>query len=468
LTRSPGQLREHALRIWRAGVEAVRADKLVRQWVCVELRERAGATLRIGDVSLLLEAVGRIVVVGAGKAAGAMAAALEEALGEDVLRQKQVAGWANVPADCVRTLRRIHLHAARPARINEPTAEGVRGAEEILRLVAGLDPADLCVCLISGGASALLPAPIAGITLADKLAVTRHLSAAGANILELNTVRKHLSRIKGGRLAQACRAGRLMTLVISDVPGDPLDQIGSGPTVEDHSSSADALEILERYQARAAGISERVFTSLERIAPEAAQPTCTLANFVIGSLAMAVDAAAAEAKRLGYDCQTRTAKHVERCAEDVGRQLADEALRMRAVSGHDCLISGGEPVVQLPSECDRGQGGRNQQLVLAALLRLREAGAAGVLTLSGGTDGEDGPTDAAGAWVDRTLIDRAAELGLDPRANLVRCDAYNFFAPLDALIKTGPTQTNVGDLRVVLVDRPTVSPTTIGPAPAPV
>ena len=237
---------------------------------------------------LPLDSIRRIVVVGAGKAGAGMAQAVEDVFGPELMAEKQLSGWVNVPADCVSTggkkgtvpicakpgtdrrlvsgrsgghraklgrglspfcptAQRIHLHAARPAGVNEPAAEGVAGAEEILRLVESLGPEDLCLCLISGGGSALMPAPVEGITLADKLAVTRHLSAAGANIEQLNTVRKQLSRIKGGGLLRACRAGRLVSLVISDVLGDPLDVIASGPTVPDSSTPQAALEVLDRF-----------------------------------------------------------------------------------------------------------------------------------------------------------------------------------------------------------------------------
>ena len=242
MPRSPEQLRRDALRIWQAGVDAVRSDRLVRQHLRVE-----GRTLVIGVDRLDLDRIGRIAVVGAGKAGAGMAAAVEEVLGPGLLEQKQVTGWVNVPEDCVRLLARIHLHGARPPGVNEPTAAGVQGAEEILRIVESLGPDDLCLCLLSGGGSALLPAPVEGITLDDKLAVTRHLSAAGANIQELNTVRKQLSRIKGGGLARACRAGRLVSLIISDVLGDPLDVIASGPTVPDTSTPEAALEVLDRF-----------------------------------------------------------------------------------------------------------------------------------------------------------------------------------------------------------------------------
>jgi hypothetical protein len=195
-------LREDALAIWSAGLEAVRSDRLVRETVKV-----VGERLVIGDQRLPLAAIRRIVVVGAGKAGAGMAAGLEEALGPELLDEKQVAGWVNVPEDCVRPLRNITLHGARPAGVNEPTEAGVYGAEQILRLVDSLENDDLCLCLISGGGSALLPAPVDGVTLADKQAVTRHLSAAGANINELNAVRKRLSRIKGGGLSAGLPRG---------------------------------------------------------------------------------------------------------------------------------------------------------------------------------------------------------------------------------------------------------------------
>ncbi|HND53406.1 MAG TPA: glycerate-2-kinase family protein, partial [Pirellulaceae bacterium] len=216
------QLRTDAFAIWMAAVDAVRADRLVRDQLAV-----VGDELRIGDDRLPLADIDRIVVVGAGKAGAGMAGGALAALGDDLAQAKQLTGWLNVPADCVQELPFITLHPARPAGLNEPTDAGVDGTRRILELVENLGPRDLCLCLISGGGSALLPAPADGITLADKQQVTKHLSASGANIRELNTVRKQLSRIKGGGLARACRAGRLATLIISDVLGDPLDVIAS-------------------------------------------------------------------------------------------------------------------------------------------------------------------------------------------------------------------------------------------------
>jgi len=482
------------LQIWQAGVEAVRSGRLVRQSLRVD-----DGTLLIGNeksssLRLPLDSIRRIVVVGAGKAGAGMAEAVEEVLGPRLMAEKQLAGWINVPADCLPdvgpacrrplNVRRIHLHAARPAGINEPTPDGVAGAEEILRLVESLGPDDLCLCLISGGGSALMPAPVEGITLADKLAVTRHLSAAGANTEQLNTVRKQLSRIKGGGLLRACRAGRLVSLIISDVLGDPLDLIASGPTVPDSSTPQAAIDVLEQFHTNEAGIATDVFVYLQQAKRFAQKPPLSVGkpidnsrgltapgvdavcatNLVIGNNATAVAAAAEEARRLGYRVTATSATQSEGAAEDVGRSLAEMALKMRAGAGPtcrrpligcagagpSCFIGGGEPVVTLVEPSRRGLGGRNQQLVLAALLRLIDDGAEGVALLSGGTDGEDGPTDAAGAVLDADVLAAARRQNLDAADYLARNDAYRFFTPLDALIKTGPTQTNVCDLRVVV------------------
>ena len=454
-----------ALAIWHAGLNAVRSDRLVRGSLHVE-----GSLLVIGDDQIPLRSLRRIVVVGAGKAGAGMAAAVEEVVGPQLAEEKQLTGWINVPADCEGPLKWIRLHAARPAGVNEPTAAGAAGAAEILRLVESLGPDDLCLCLLSGGGSALLPAPVEAITLDDKLAVTRHLSAAGANIEQLNTVRKQLSRIKGGGLARACRAGRLVSLIISDVLGDPLDLIASGPTVENSSTPEAALAVLQQFSAREAGIPAAVFDWLQRpqslVVPplggkcerkppnggttSARQPfNCQVTNLVIGNNATAVDAAGREAQRRGYSHTMASARQSEGMAEDVGRHLAAMARQMRDHPGPNCLISGGEPVVQLVEASRRGRGGRNQQLALAALETFWEDGASDVAFLSGGTDGEDGPTDAAGAFFDAGIVQAARERGLSPREFLARNDAYRFFEPLDALLKTGPTHTNVCDLRVV-------------------
>lgn len=444
------ELRRDALQIFQAGVAGVDSARLVRDVVRID-----GAELHIADDVLALKSIRTIKVVGAGKAGAGMATGLLEALGEQVLVEKKVSGWINVPADSARDLSPVVLHAARPAGINEPTEEGAYGSRRILEIVGSLNADDLCLCLISGGASALLPAPVDAISLADKLAVTRHLSAAGANINELNSVRKQLSLIKGGGLARACRAGRIVALIISDVLGDPLDIIASGPTVPDSGSPELALSVLERFHAREAGISATLMDYLvHKSRVPLPPPACHVTNIVIGNNATAVDAAGMQAERLGYVHAMTSSPASEGPAEAVGRHLAEMALSMQQRPGPNCLISGGEPVVTLPPVSERGMGGRNQQLALAALESLAAVKCEGIALLSGGTDGEDGPTDAAGAVIDADVFAAAMREGLDIADSLGRCDAYHFFEATGGLIKTGPTYTNVCDLRVVLIASP--------------
>ena len=260
MKRSADQLRDDALAIWRAGLEAVRSERLLAEAVRVE-----GDWLTIaGTEPVDLRKVERIVVVGGGKAGAGMAAGLEAALGERLIAEKQLAGWLNVPADCVRELKSIHLHAARPAGVNEPTAEGVAGTRRMLELAQSAGPRDLGICLLSGGGSALMPAPVEGVPLEEKLAVTRYLSGTGANIEQLNTVRKQISQFKGGGLARAWSGGPFHALIISDVLGDPLDVIASGPTVADSVSPADAIDVLEEFGALAAGVAPSVVEYLRK------------------------------------------------------------------------------------------------------------------------------------------------------------------------------------------------------------
>jgi hydroxypyruvate reductase len=437
------QLRDDALRIWLAGVAAVHPARLVPEYVRTQ-----GDTLWVGDEGIPLRDVGRIVVVGGGKASGAMAAALEAALPAEV----SVDGWVNAPADAIPSTARIDVHAARRPGANEPTEAAAAGVREMLHRVGQLGPRDLCFCLLSGGGSALMPAPIDGVSLEDKLALTRELSARGANIRELNIVRRELSVFKGGGLARACRAGRLLALILSDVPGDDLATIASGPTVIPPSTPGEAIVVLESFGLDDNAAGRRAIERLQkrRGEPPAPHPTCRVTNLVIGNLAAAVDAAGVEAERLGYSHAMVAAAEPEGAAEDVGRRLAGLAAQMRH-EGPDCLISGGEPTVCLAPIAERGLGGRNQQLCLAAFAEMPHW--RGAALVSGGTDGEDGPTDAAGAWVDEQVAEAALQQGLDARAYLARNDAYHFFAATGGLLKTGATHTNVGDLRVVTVSR---------------
>jgi glycerate-2-kinase len=289
--------------------------------------------------------------------------------------------------------------------------------------------------------------------------VTRLLSGAGANIEQLNIVRQNLSLVKGGGLARACRAGRLIALIISDVLGDPLDLIASGPTVQRKSTPADALNVLETFQAirepSMAGIVKFLHGRLQESAHQRNRElagSTSITNLLIGNNATAVDGAGVEAEKLGYSHAMIAATKPEGPAEDVGHHLAKMALHMRDNAGPNCLICGGEPTVKLVDERLRGRGGRNQQLTLAALEELGDGH--GICLLSGGTDGEDGPTNAAGAFVDEEVIRAADASHLAPGDYLSRNDAYTFFQKCGGLLLTGPTQTNVCDIRVAVVHRP--------------
>ena len=278
------QIANDALKIWQAGVDAVASDRLVHDVV----RNEHGI-IQIGELRIPANEVGRILVVGTGKAGAGMSIALEEIFGDSFGLNGRLEGWVNVPAGCERELDFIHLHPARPQGVNEPTEAGCEGTRRMLKIVESAHPNDLCICVISGGGSALMPAPTAGIRLEDKVYVTRHLSAAGASIDQLNTVRKELSDVKGGGLLKSCRAGRLVTLIISDVLGDALDVIASGPTVKNTTGPCDALDILETFDSRKAGIAPHVFDMLRAKTkrPPALPPEFDAHNLVIGNMVIA-------------------------------------------------------------------------------------------------------------------------------------------------------------------------------------
>ncbi len=422
-------LREDALSIWHSAVDAVRPRPLV------------AAAVRALNLS------GRVIVVGGGKAGAEMAAGVEAAVAEAV-------GVVNVPANTTAPLRHIRLHPARPAASNFPTADGVAGAEEMLRLLASAGPDDTALCLISGGGSALLPCPAEGVSLESKLIVTKLLHASGATIGEMNCVRKHLSRMKGGRLAEAFRGRRLVSLIISDVVNDPLDVIASGPTAPDPTTFADAKAVLQRYALweqcppDATSHIQRGCDGLTPDTPKTLPPN--IENVIIGNNAIALSAARRTAEGLGYRVLD-LGPAVEGETADVAAVAAGIVRRIRErgepVPVPACILIGGETTVTLGP--NPGKGGRNQEFVLAMLHHLGRDGMRGVAVLSGGTDGEDGPTDAAGAVADETTPhDGSADA-------LARHDAYPFWDRVGGLIRTGPTGTNVADVRVILVrERP--------------
>lgn len=438
--------------IWRAGVSAVDSARLVRSVIDCD-----DQTLQICDERFDLGSLGRIVVVGAGKASAGMARGLEEALGSRLVDEK-VCGWVNVPADCIIPLQKLLLHAARPAGVNEPTEAGVAGSEKILELASGLSPDDLCIVLLSGGGSALLPLPVPGISLADKQLMTRTLSRAGATIQELNTVRKRLSRIKGGGLARAPQAGRMIALIISDIVGDPLDLIASGPTVCDSGTAADALAVLEKVCGPNVGPDEIPRSIWDELRSQVhqkqrePQQKVVCRNYIVGNNQTAVEAAAVQARQLGYAVHSLGSGR-QGFARDTGQELAEESLALQASeeSKPVCLIGGGEPVVRLNPTSRPRKGGRNQEVALAALCRLWNEPAGEIAILSGGTDGEDGPTDAAGAICSAAVKATAQRMGLDPFAALAINDSYTFFDAAGGLLKTGPTHTNVMDLQIAVV-----------------
>jgi hydroxypyruvate reductase len=447
-------LRDDAIAIWKAGLAAVQPENLFHN--AMHLTSNA---IEIEDISIPLPRIKRLVVIGAGKASASMAVAFQKRLPEAWLKSGRVTGWINVPAGTIPTgyTSPVHLHEGRPAALNEPTEQGVYGSQQILSLVQNCSADDVVVCLLSGGASALLPLPIPEITLKEKRDVTRYLSAAGATIEELNTVRIALSQIKGGGLARACRAGRFVTLVISDVLGDDLRYIGSGPTFFSTPPYPTAYDVLKKYTTKASDISANIWDAAQRAGSQTmAAPTCEVEHLILANNATAVDAAGVEAVSRGYRYLMNCARQSEGDAEELGRVTLEHCLPwVGDEAAPDCFISGGEPTVKLVAPELRGKGGRNQQLVLAALQRRMEMSREErdlrpLCFLSGGTDGEDGPTDVAGAWFDSAL-EKVVELDHAPlEGYLSRNDAYHFFDQYGGHLRTGPTGTNVCDLRVVV------------------
>ena len=397
---------------------------------------------------------GRTVVVGAGKAAGAMAQALEQLWPMDApLSGVVVTRYHHTPPRPEGLVQRIEvLEAAHPV----PDAAGVQAAERILALVQGLQPEDLVICLISGGGSALLTLPAEGLRLVDKQQINRALLECGANITEMNTVRKHLSRIKGGRLAAACHPAQVVTLTISDVPGDDPAVIASGPTVVDASTCAQALAILARYKI---DVPAAVDSALRSGLLETPKPGNALFNGhqvrMLATPMQSLQAAAEVARAAGLNAYILS-DEIEGESREVGKVHA--ALARAAAQGHGpfqkpCVIlSGGETTVTVrpqASNVPRGKGGRAGEFGLGLAVGLQGQG--GVWGLAADTDGIDGVEDNAGVVVTPDSLQRADHLGLKPATFLDRNDSYRFFEALDDLVVTGPTHTNVNDFRALLV-----------------
>lgn len=385
---------------------------------------------------------GRLIVIGAGKASAAMARAVEDhwsgpLSGLVVTRY----GYA-VPCERIEI-----VEAAHPV----PDAAGLAAAQRMLELVQDLTPQDLVLCLISGGGSSLLPLPLEGLTLEHKQAVNRALLTSGATISEMNCVRRHLSAIKGGRLAAACHPAKVLTLLISDVPGDDPINIASGPTVADPSTCADALAIVQRYGIE---LPAPVRAVLESGQGESVKPgDARLASTTVRTIAapqMALEAAAAVAREAGYSAYI-LGDALEGEARDVGKVLAGIALQVaergQPVQAPCVLLSGGETTVTVRGT---GNGGRNVECLLSLGITL--GGHPRIHALAGDTDGVDGQAEIAGAHIGPDTLERAHTLGLRPHDYLSNNDGHGFFSRLGDSVITGPTLTNVNDFRAILVE----------------
>jgi glycerate 2-kinase len=437
------ELRQDLHAIFHAALQAVDPGEAIRTHV-----RRAGNQLQVADQMYDLRQFDAVSVIGVGKAGAAMAIAVEGLLG-DRLR----GGHVIVKYGHGGPLTHVIVHeAGHPI----PDEAGVRATRTLIDFVTGHGRHDLLLCLISGGGSALSPAPVEGITLAEKQEVTRRLLACGATIHEINALRKHISQIKGGQLARLAARATLITLVLSDVVGDALDVIASGPTVPDTSTFADCVEILHKYQ-----LLDQVPTTIRRhlesgvsgAVPETPKPGDTVfartQTVLIGRNLQALEAASRQAADLGYQPLILSSA-IEGETREVAKVHAGIAREVLA-SGHPiaapaCILSGGETTVTLRGQ---GKGGRNQEFALALALDIDSI--PGIAALSAGTDGTDGPTEAAGAVADWTTRARAELCGLHPRAALEHNDAYPFFERLGDLLITGPTQTNVMDVRIMLI-----------------
>ena len=433
--------RQDASGIFRAALKAVDPYGIVEGQV-----DRIRRIYRDGNFE-------RLLMISFGKAAFPMARALADGTGDLLGQGILITKDGHIQKERL-SVGIIICEAGHPV----PDFRGVRATRRVVAALQEASRETLVVFLISGGGSALLVSPIKGITLEEKQEVTRLLLMAGADIGELNTVRKHISLVKGGRLAERAYPARMISLILSDVIGDRLDVIASGPTAPDQTTFADALEVIDRYQIKDR-IPSRALEILMRGArgevpetpKEKAGVFSTVENCIVGSNRMALAAAKREAMARGYEV-TVLSDALRGEAREAGDRLAGQAIETRGTMGGDrkgprCLLSGGETTVRVTGS---GLGGRNTELALAFAQSIR--GMQGITLLSAGTDGTDGPTDAAGAIVDGRTVERAESLGMVPEEYLKNNDSYNFLKATGDLFITGPTGTNVMDLQIILLD----------------
>ena len=428
-----------------SAIEAGDPSSSIRKWVKVEADK-----LKVGNYEVDLSGIDRIVAVGGGKASAAMAITLEQLLGDRLAE-----GRVNIPEG---TLPREARHKIKFVEAGHPipSESGMKGTKQILDLVSGLSSRDLVICLISGGGSALMPLPAEGIELSELQEVTQLLLKSGAAIQEVNAVRKHLSAVKGGQLARAAYPARIITLIISDVVGDKLDTIASGPTYWDLSTYRDAFSVLEKYKLTEK-VAPSIITRLRNGVREAIAETPKLGEEcfrnayykIIASNADALEMAVEVGRAHNLNVHVLTAT-MQGEARQVGEHLALVAKEVcqagKPIPMPALLLSGGETTVRVRGQ---GVGGRNQELVLSAVAGL--AGLENTAMVSFSTDGIDGPTDAAGAIADGFTLQKASELGLDPSSYLENNDSYHFFKKLEDLVVTGSSGTNIMDITALIV-----------------
>jgi glycerate 2-kinase len=405
------------------------------------------------------KALNSLFLLGFGKASYGMARAVADQVGDRITRGVVITKYGHITGGPLPE--RIEVfEAGHPI----PDENGMTATRHAMEMLQGADGKSLVLCLISGGGSAILTCPSPGVTLQDSRQVTDLLLKAGADIGDLNTVRKHISQVKGGRLAESAYPAHLLSLILSDVIGDRLDVIASGPTAPDRTTYGDALSVLRKYQ-----LTDKVPRAVLDILgegnggglPETPKEGDSIfekvENLIIAGNGKAAEAARARAEELGFDAVV-TSCTLQGDARETGRTLARQALARQqemAGGGGDrcCLVSGGETTVIVKGQ---GKGGRNMELALVFAMEI--AGTPGITLLSAGTDGTDGPTDAAGAVVDGETIARALSAGLDAGTYLDNNDSYNFFKAIDGLFVTGPTGTNVMDLQIMLIGPPPTLP----------
>jgi hydroxypyruvate reductase len=439
-------MRHDAETIFNSALSAVNAFDAVKKYCHVD-----NNTLYIRHTAFNLSRYNNIYVIGAGKASAHMGAAME-----DILAEKITDGIINVKYGHTVALKKIKLiEAGHPI----PDENGCAGALQILQIAEKAKKNDLIICLTSGGGSALMPLPAPPLTISDKQETIRILLSCGAAINEINALRKHMSLIKGGRLSEAAWPATLINLIISDVVGNPLDIIASGPTVGDPSTFQDCMDIIHKYNIYdriPKPVTEFIRNGIKKKIPETPKPDTGMTdifnqtlNMIVASNMEALSAAKICAESLGYNTLTLSSmiEGDTRQTANIHTAIAREIRKTgNPIPCPACILSGGETTVTLTGN---GKGGRNQEFALTAAFDIADEDR--MVVLSGGTDGTDGPTDAAGAIVDTSTIKKATSSGLNPACFLKNNDSYHLFQTTGDLIKTGPTGTNVMDIRIILV-----------------